>query len=97
MLHFADGHAWVSLNSIQHAITARNCMSSRLRYKGSTVQFWPDECAEALRVIAKPEMEIWKPKHQIKMPTVSVNRFDGLLEYDDDKEYQIFRESGSDA
>lgn len=43
-----DGHAWISLNSVRHALTARACMSSRLRYKGSPIEFWPDECASAI-------------------------------------------------
>src|SRR6266852_3194342 len=30
------GHAFVSLNSVYQALIARSCMSSRLKYKGTT-------------------------------------------------------------
>lgn len=47
-IHFRNGHAWISLNSVKHALTARSCMSSRLRYRGYRIEFWPDECAASL-------------------------------------------------
>lgn len=43
-VHFRNGHAWISLNGIKNAVTARSCMSTRLRYRGSRIEFWPDEC-----------------------------------------------------
>ncbi|OAL18948.1 hypothetical protein AYO22_10277 [Fonsecaea multimorphosa] len=47
-LFFKNGHAYISLNSIQSALTARNCMLSRLKYKRFKIDFYPDECAQPL-------------------------------------------------
>ncbi|KIW91859.1 uncharacterized protein Z519_07829 [Cladophialophora bantiana CBS 173.52] len=47
-LFFEDGHAYISLNSIRSALTARNCMLSRLKYKRLKIAFYPDECAQPL-------------------------------------------------
>lgn len=46
--HFQFGHAWISLNSVQQAVTARSCMGSRFKYKGCRIEFYPDSCAEPL-------------------------------------------------
>lgn len=93
-LHLADSHAWISLNSVQHAVTARNCMRSRFRYKGSSIQFWPDGCARPWQNESKSMIQSWKAKGQANVSTISVNRFDGLMEYDND---ETSSESGSDA
>jgi hypothetical protein len=42
------GHLFISTNAIIHAVTARNCMASRLEYKGHRIDFSADECAEPL-------------------------------------------------
>jgi hypothetical protein len=47
-IRFEFGHAWVSLNSVQQAVAARSCMGSRFKYKGTRIQFYPDECSEPL-------------------------------------------------
>lgn len=72
-LQLRDGHAWISLNSIKQALTARSCMLSRLRYKNHRIEFWPDECASPLiRKTTHPRV----PTHTLK-PTAKVfsNRF----------------------
>ncbi|KIW66349.1 hypothetical protein PV04_05685 [Phialophora macrospora] len=47
-LFFRNGHAYISLNSIQHALTARTCMHSQLKYKRLKIDSWPDDCAQPL-------------------------------------------------
>ncbi|KIV89642.1 hypothetical protein PV10_07028 [Exophiala mesophila] len=37
-------HLFVSTNSVQHALTARYCMMSRFKYKGTKIEFCQDEC-----------------------------------------------------
>lgn len=79
-LFVEDGHAWISLNSIQHAITAMHCMRSRLQYKYLPFQFCQDECdqpihgpvknlssAPQMPAVCKQDIEIYK------------NRFDALV------------------
>lgn len=73
-LHFRNGHAWISLNGIKNAITARSCMSSRLRYRGSRIEFWPDECAGPFPSRTKPPVQQCSDL-QNKASAVFSNRF----------------------
>ena len=41
----------VSLNAIRHALTARTCMWSQLRYKNIPIQFAPDNCEQDLPMV----------------------------------------------
>ncbi|KAK5075331.1 hypothetical protein LTS08_001603 [Lithohypha guttulata] len=76
-----DGHFWISLNGVTHAVTARGCMMSRSRYKSSRIEFWQDECAQALPTTTTPRVLTSKPSnHKVKS---SVNRFDVLLSADE--------------
>jgi hypothetical protein len=93
-LRFADGQVWIQLNSVHHAITGRNCMRSRYEYKSSSIQFWPDDCAQPWLEIKKSAIQPWQPKRRATISTISVNRFDGLLDYAKDEPSS---ESGSDA
>lgn len=43
-VHFRNGDAYVSMNSVHNALFARTCMMSRSTYKGNKVDFYPDEC-----------------------------------------------------
>ena len=53
-------------------------MSSRLKYKGSRIEFYPDECDQPLPPIVKKHVKRPSPK---KAATVSrMNRFALLLE-----------------
>jgi hypothetical protein len=80
---FEEGHAFISLNGINRAVTARTCMSSRLKYKGSRIEFFPDECEEPLPGIVKKQCKRPSPN---KAATVShMNRFALLLEESDDE------------
>lgn len=86
---FKNGHFWISLNSISHALNARSCLATRKRYKGSRIEFWPDECAEPLPTVIK----ISKPNDSIRLkPTALVfdNRFGVFLSHTKDED----RDSG---
>lgn len=80
---FKDGHAWISLNGVSQAVSARGCMMSRWRYKGSRIEFWQDPCAEALITPAKPVSPYQQvsPKH--KASAASQNRFNALSVYNE--------------
>lgn len=73
-----SGDVYVSLNAIHHALTARNCLASRLRYKRTKIEFYDDECAQDLpnptfnRVPTGP---LIPPKKNNSM----VNRFEMLF------------------
>jgi hypothetical protein len=47
-ISFQKEDVFISLNSVHNALYARSCMMSRLPYKGSRIEFYPDECAETL-------------------------------------------------
>ena len=47
-LHFQNGDAYLSLNSIHNSLFARTCMMSRAMYKGMRIEWYPDECAQPL-------------------------------------------------
>jgi hypothetical protein len=55
---FGDAsHAFISLNSVSHSLVARSCMSSRLKYRSTRIEFYPDECGQSLPPIVK---KTWK-------------------------------------
>lgn len=87
-IHFQFGHAWVSLNSVQQAVTARSCMSSRFKYKGTRIQFYPDECAEQLPPYVKrqpqPQPELSSKKSGFNF----ANRF-ATLTVDDESRSSV--------
>lgn len=77
-INHRDGHAFISLNGITAAVTAKNCMSSRFKYKGSRIEFYPDECDQLLPPSVKKQHKRPSPKNAV---TVSrMNRFALLLE-----------------
>jgi hypothetical protein len=47
-IYFKGGDAYISTNSIHNALFARTCMMSRTVYKGTRVEYYPDECAVPL-------------------------------------------------
>ena len=74
---FANGDAYLSLNSIHNSLFARTCMMSRATYKGMRIEWVPDECAQPL-----PKMPVFLKKEHVpvsKMKTSpSINRFQML-------------------
>ena len=79
----AGGHILVSTNDISLAVTARTCMLSRLKYKGSRIEFHPDECCEPLRPIARKTYQSipLSPKKK----TSNMNRFQMLASMDEEE------------
>lgn len=73
-VQFSDGHAFISLNNIALALTARNCMLSRQKYKGMKIEFYTDECTQPLPLERSQERV---PVKQTAIPLS--NRFDALL------------------
>lgn len=75
------GHFYISLNSVGHALAARSCMQHRSRYKASRIEFYPDECAESLPLVAK-RVAPDPLKHDLSgnRPKLSINRFDVLFD-----------------
>jgi hypothetical protein len=65
----------VYVDDVSLAVTARTCMGSRLKYKGSRVEFYPDQCCEPLPPIARKTLE-GAPSSPKK--TFNVNRFQML-------------------
>lgn len=48
-VEFFRDECYISTNSVHNAIFARNCMMSRLEYKGSRIEWAADECAQPPR------------------------------------------------
>jgi len=73
---FGDaGHMFISLNSVSHALVARSCMSSRLKYRGTRIEFYPDECDQPLPPIVKKTWKKTQPAHHATTSYSSANRF----------------------
>ncbi|KAL2159607.1 hypothetical protein VTH06DRAFT_2176 [Thermothelomyces fergusii] len=79
-IEFVGSSCYIGLNSVHNAIYARQCMLSRLRYKGKKITFDVDECAQPYPQPAlKPRKEAALAKKKLaRVP----NRFQ-LLNPDD--------------
>lgn len=77
------GHFYISTNSVGSAVTARSCMLHRSRYKGSRIEFYPDECAEPMPPIPK-RVAYDPPSNDQRGPRkeISLNRFEVLFDED---------------
>ncbi|KAL2752566.1 hypothetical protein ACRALDRAFT_2068951, partial [Sodiomyces alcalophilus JCM 7366] len=79
---FVGSTCFISTNSVNNAMFARTCMMSRLKYKGSKIEWDADECAQPL-----PEAQHPKPRAQPAPARQALNplanRFQ-LLGLDDD-------------
>jgi hypothetical protein len=76
-------HAFISTNGINWAVTAKTCMTSRLKYKGTKIDFLPDECNQPLPPVIKKQPKRASPN---KFATISnMNRFAVLLEDSEDE------------
>jgi hypothetical protein len=86
--------AFVSLNSVHIALTARSCMQSRLKYKNCPIDFYPDECEQPLPQIPR-NCQIKKPDPlSVKASAVgTANRFQMLAQNDSDDEEEDGGES----
>lgn len=78
----ANNHLFISLNGIQWAITARHCMLSRLKYKGTRIEFFEDECDQVLPPIEKKIYKKRQENHKRPATVSMANRFAMLFEDD---------------
>ena len=77
-LSFANGDAFLSLNSIHNSLFARTCMMSRAMYKGMRIEWYADECGQPLpKAQQAPKKENMAPPPAKKANTM-VNRFQML-------------------
>ncbi|KAH7380720.1 hypothetical protein BKA66DRAFT_128719 [Pyrenochaeta sp. MPI-SDFR-AT-0127] len=51
-IYFKNDDAYISTNAVHHALIARTCMKSRTKYKGTRIEYYPDECAALLPRLA---------------------------------------------
>ncbi|KAF4974873.1 hypothetical protein FZEAL_8274 [Fusarium zealandicum] len=98
-IHFVNNDCFISTSSVHTAMFARTCMMSRAEYKGSRIDWAPDECAQPLSSLPasapaqrRPQARArsHKPKREpLSASSVSsvnhiVNRFQLLSSTDDD-------------
>ncbi|KAJ4292157.1 hypothetical protein N0V88_005785 [Collariella sp. IMI 366227] len=85
-VEFTGGNCHIGLNSVHNAIYARQCMLSRLRYKGKKITYEVDECAQPYPPPAsKLRKEVPPPK---KGFAAVPNRFH-LLDIDGSEEEDV--------
>lgn len=73
---------FVSTNSINNAMFARTCMTSRKDYKGLRIEWYQDECAEPLPTIDPTAMPIKVTKPA--KAQLAANMYDLLAAGDDE-------------
>ncbi|KAJ4382104.1 hypothetical protein N0V86_002433 [Didymella sp. IMI 355093] len=76
-VYFHNGDAYISTNSIHNALFARTCMMSRMVYKGTRIDWAPDECAAAL---PQPIMRSRSPVMRIPSVPFSTTNAYALLD-----------------
>ncbi|CAA9966625.1 hypothetical protein PTMSG1_09984 [Pyrenophora teres f. maculata] len=88
-IYFQKGDAYISTNSVHNALFARTCMMSRTTYKGTRIEYYPDECAEPLPRPTKSQI----PVSRVPMkPMPVVNQY-ALLDTGSDDDSQSDEES----
>lgn len=75
---YRAGDAYVSMNSVHHALIAKTCMRSRSSYRSNDIEFFPDECDVPLPA-SKHNSKPLSPVRASKKPAMT-NRF-GLLDF----------------
>lgn len=72
-----NGDIYISTNSVHNALFARTCMMSRATYKGLKIEWYPDECADALPRLqeraAAPSLASQQPKLKAHVQTRQVS------------------------
>ncbi|CAO2647855.1 Nn.00g087770.m01.CDS01 [Neocucurbitaria sp. VM-36] len=76
-LYFRNGDAYISTNSIHNALFARTCMMSRTAYKGTRIDYYPDDCAAPL---PRPSNKIYIPVQHVSMKSMPVKNQYALLD-----------------
>ncbi|KAK4547788.1 hypothetical protein LTR36_000746 [Oleoguttula mirabilis] len=75
-IHYRNGDAYMSTNSVHNALFARTCMMSRTTYKRCKIEFFPDECDVPLP--APTFKTRVPPTEAVKKNIPLANRFDLL-------------------
>ncbi|KAH7037846.1 uncharacterized protein B0I36DRAFT_403360 [Microdochium trichocladiopsis] len=84
-VEFFDGNCYIKTNSVHNAIVARTCMMSRVKYKGSSIGWDVDECAEPIELPDRPARAPHFIAPPVTRPVVeSENRFAPLRRDDND-------------
>ena len=76
-IHFHQGDAFISLNSVHNSLFARTCMMSRGAYKTARIEWYPDECAQPFPKI-QPLLRREHTAPSAKNLNPMVNRFQML-------------------
>ena len=76
-VNFQNGDAYLSLNSIHNALFARTCMLSRAFYKGTKIEWYPDECSQPLPTMQHALKEN-RRQAAVEKPESTLNRFQML-------------------
>ena len=76
-LYFRNGDAYISTNSIHNALFARTCMMSRTAYKGSRIDYYPDDCAAPL---PRPSSKVHIPVQHVSMKSMAIKNQYALLD-----------------
>lgn len=94
-VYFQNGDAHISTNSIHNALFARTCMMSRTIYKGTRIDWAPDECASSL---PPPSMRTRPPIMRTpSMPRSMMNTYallDTSSEIDSDSQTESYMSNG---
>ncbi|KAI0535200.1 hypothetical protein GGR58DRAFT_479979 [Xylaria digitata] len=80
-VEFVGGSCYIKTNSVHNAMFARTCMMSRVKYKGSKIEWDVDECDQPFEVVHKATLRPYPPAKTAVAGTR--NRFD-MLRLDDD-------------
>jgi len=75
---YQNGDAHIELNSIHNSLFARTCMMSRAVYKGTRIEWYPDECAQPLPKMQYLPKKENIPAQPVKNTNLMVNRFQML-------------------
>lgn len=76
-VEFIGGHCFISTNSVNAAMFARTCMMSRLKYKGSRIEWGVDECAQPLHKLPNARSRQAEATSK-QTQTYATNRFELL-------------------
>jgi hypothetical protein len=82
-VYFQKEDVFISLNSVHNTLYARSCMMSRLPYKGSKIEFYPDECSAPIpkSVVFKKAANGFQKSHEKTKAGAKTNIY-ALLEMD---------------
>ncbi|KAF9697226.1 hypothetical protein EKO04_005008 [Ascochyta lentis] len=82
-IYFKNGDAYISTNSVHNALFARTCMMSRTVYKGTRIDWAPDECAAPL---PQPSVKARRPVLNVPATPISMTNTYALLDTSSDVE-----------